>query len=828
MHPRWLADLGTDVMHALRQIRRAPAFAITASLTLALGIGANTAIFSIINGFLRPLPVPNSDRIVVVAAVTPGDETGLRYRFSFPAVQDYRAGASVFSDVFAFDVQFGGLRANGKTTQFVYQAVTGNFFTGLGLQPAAGRLFRPEEGEAPHTDPVIVLGHSYWMRRFGGDAKVIGSIVRLDGRAAQIVGIAPEGFGGTFEGATMDGYVPIGAISTSAGTDQYINSRSIRHLTMVARMRPGVTIDEAQAAANVVAGRLATAYPVTDGGITVRVVPEPLARPVPLPNLTSLVPMIRALMLALASLVLLIACLNVANLLLVRATARAREMAVRVALGSGRARLVRLLLTESLLLAVIGTTAGLLLGSWISTVFAGSLNAGMDVPVTMDFHFDWRVFSYAMAMMIATGWLVGVLPAWRASRAEIADLLHDGGRAGSAGAGSQRARSLLVVAQVAGSVALLVVAGLFVRTLQRAQQMDLGFDPASLLSVRLDLSFVGYDVPRARTFYDDLDRRLRDLPGVDVVATSYSLPLSYVSRGCTFLPEGEVVTEERARPTTGCNTVSPTYFDALRIPVVEGRAFTDRDTAESPRVAIVNQTLAARTWPNANPLGRHFTVPETGDAPWTVIGVARTAKYYAVFEHDLPYLYVPQTQNPSLMRSVTLRSSRPMDELAARVQHEIESLDPDVPIADLQPYTHGIQGNVGFILFRVGAMQSAAMGLLGLALAVVGVYGVVSYRTAQRSREIGIRLALGAEPAHVRTLVLGQGVWLVAAGIAAGLVVALSLTQLMANVLVLVKIADPPTLVAVIALLSVTALVACYIPARRAMRLDPAVVLRHE
>jgi len=825
---RWLADLGTDVMHALRQIRRAPAFAITASLTLALGIGVNTAIFSVINGFLRPLPVPDPDRIVVLAAVTPGDETGLRYRFSFPAIQDYRAGATVFSDVLGFDVQIGGLRANGKTTQFMYQAVTGNFFTGLELQPAAGRLFRPSEGEEPHAEPVIVLGHSYWMRRFGGDSQVIGSSVRLDGRTAQIVGVAPEGFLGLFEGAEMDGYVPIGAISTAAGTDEYIKGRSIRQLTMVGRMRPGVTIDEAQAATNVVAGRLALAYPVTDGGITVRVVPEPLARPVPLPNLTSFVPMIRALMLALASLVLLIACLNVANLLLVRATARAREMAVRVALGSGRSRLVRLLLTESLLLAVMGTSAGLLLASWLSSAFSSSLSAGMDIPITMDFHFDWRVFSYAMAMMIATGWLVGVLPAWRASRAEITELLHDGGRAGSAGTGRQRARSLLVIAQVAGSVALLVVAGLFVRTLQRAQQVDLGFDPAGLLTLRLDVSNVGYDIARAKTFYDDLDRRFRDLPGVDVVGTSFSLPLSYVFRGCTFVPEGEVVVEERARPTTGCNSIGQTYLEAFRIPVVDGRGFTDRDAADTPRVAIVNQTLAARTWPTANPIGKRFAVSETGSELWTVVGVARDAKYYAVFEHDLPYFYIPQTQSPSLMRFFTLRSARPMDELATRVQREIESLDPDVPIADLQPYARTLQGNVGFLLFRVGAVQAAAMGLLGLALAVVGVYGVVSYRTAQRSREIGIRLALGAEPGHVRTLVLGQGVWLVAAGIAVGLVVAVALAQAMATVLVLVRVADPLPLAVVVVLLSVTALAACYIPAWRAMRVDPAVVLRHE
>ena len=817
-----------DFPVALRQLRRAPGFVAAASLTLALGIGANTAIFSIVNGFFRPLPVPDPDRIVVIAAALPGDETGLRYRFSFPAVEDYRREGDVFSDVFAFDVRISGLSINSRPAQFVYQTVTGNFFTGLGLTPAAGRLFLPGEGEQPNSEPIIVLGHSFWQRRFAGDPNVVGRTVRLDGRSARIIGVAPEGFRGMFEGSDMDGYVPLGGSRGPADARQVFTDRGFRPLTMAARLQPEVSLAKAQSAVDVIARSLAERYPATERGTTARVIPEQMARPVPLPFLMHLLPFIRLLLFVLSSLVLLIACMNVANLLLVRATVRQREMAVRAALGAGRQRLVRLLLTESLLLAALGSGLGLLLGKWLSVMFAGSIELGTDVPFRIDFSFDWRVFSYALAMMLVTGLVLGVLPALRAWRAEVTDLLHDGGRGGSSGAGRQRVRSLLVVSQLAGSVALLVVAGLFVRNLQQAQQVDLGFDASSVLTARLDPKGAGYDAERTDQFYDTLQRRLSAIPGVESASMSFSVPLGYIFANTAVRREEDEKIAEEPRASIGMNSVSPEYFTTLRIPIVSGRSFSAHDTMQTQRVAIVNETMAARYWPNQDAVGRRFETPTEPGPLWEVVGVARDSKYLAVFETPLPYFYLPITQRPTFLRSIQLRSSIPSAELAALLQREVEMLDPDLPVADLRSLQAALNGNIGFVLFRIGAVQAGGMSVLGLVLAVIGVYGVVSYRTAQRSREIGIRMALGAVPGDVRRLVLRQAVGLVGVGIGLGLVLTWGLTGALTRVLLLVSSTDPLTFVAMTLLLSVSALVACYLPARRAMRVEPVVALRHE
>ena len=812
----------------MRQVRRAPGFAAAAILTLALGIGANTAIFSIINGFFRPLPVPEPDRIVILSAVLPGDETGLRYRLSFPALKEFRTATDVFSEVFGFFVRLGGLTVDGKTTQFVHQSVTGNFFTGLGLTPAAGRLFHPGEGEDQTSETVIVLGHSYWLKQFGGDPSIVGKNVRFDGVAARIVGVAPAGFRGMFEGADMDGYLSIGGTRWIVGAPRVLTDRSLRLMTVVARLAPGVSVERAQAAADVIARDLAAAYPATDGRIAVRVVPETRARPVPMPFLASLMPTVRALMFTLASLVLLIACMNVVNLLLVRATSRQREMATRVALGAGRWRLLRLLLVESLLLSLLGALGGVVFGSWASSLFTGSLDVAMEIPLHLDFHFDWSVFGYALALACVTGIGVGLLPALGASRAQVTELLHDGGRGGSAGGRRQRARSLLVVAQVAGSVILLIVAGLFVRTLRQAQRLDLGFDPQQVLIARLDPHQIGYDEARSTTFFDELDRRLRELPGVESNSMSFSVPLGWIFVSSVVVPEGVIASADEPGTSIGRNVVSPTYFDTMRIPIVRGRAFTDLDIPGSLPATIVNETLAGRLWPNQDPIGKRFQVDETGELMWQVVGVARDSKYMAVFEGALPHFYLPIAQLPSFLRNLQIRSTLPPEVLAARVREQVAQLEPDMPIADVRPLTDALAGNIGFLLFRVGAVQAASLGMLGLVLAVIGVYGVVSFRAAQRAREIGIRLALGAQPSDVRTMVLRQGAVLVLAGMALGLGAMLALSRLIAGLVVMVSVTDPLTFAAVTTLLAVTALAACYIPARRAMRVDPAVALRHE
>ena len=823
-----LRSLGQDVRFALRQMRRAPAFAVSAVLTLALGVGANTGIFSLLNGYLRPLPVPHADRVVILAAEMPGDETGFRYRFSYPAMNDYRAETGVFSGVFGFDTRIAGMTAGGKTTQFVYHAVTGDFFSGLQVPPLLGRVIEPGEGEHSGGERVVMLGYQFWQRRFGGDPNVVGMTVRLDGQPTRIVGITPSGFHGLYQGAEIEGYVPLGAVSgRAAQTGRLFTDRTIRFMTVVARLRPGVTIAAAQNAVDVIAQRLQREYP-QEKGVTVRVIPEPMARPIPMRLLSEMLPLIQGSMLGLAGLVLLIACMNVANLLLVRGTVRQREMAMRAALGSGRARLVQLLLVESLLLACAGTAAGLLLARWATGLFVGSLNVAVNIPLNLEFHYDWRVFLYTAAIAAVTGSLMGLVPAVRASRAQVTALLHDGGHGGSAGGGKQRLRSGMVVAQVAGSLVLLIVAGLCVRNSQRAQMVDLGFDPSNVLTLRVDPHQVGYDGPRTTAFYEEVDRRIRALPAVESFGMAFSVPMGYIFDGCVAAPEGRVASTDEPEADMGCNPVSPEYFDLMRIPIVKGRAFTRKDDESSAHVVIVNETLARRLWPGQDPIGRKLVVPRFEGRLWKVVGVARDSKYLAVFEQPLPHLYFAMRQTPSYMRVLYVRSSVPAELLGPLVEREIQALDPDVPIADVKSLTHVIEGGMGFLLFRVGTLQAAAMGILGLLLAVVGVYGVVSYGASQRTREMGIRLALGADPAVVRGLVLRQGAVLVIGGIACGLLVAAGVTRALARFFFLVGSTDITTFAAVTALLSAIALVACYLPARRAMRVDPMIALRHE
>jgi putative ABC transport system permease protein len=823
-----LSSLVQDVRFTFRQIRRAPAFAVSAVLTLALGVGANTGIFSLLNGYLRPLPVPDAGRIVVIAAEMPGDESGFRYRFSFPALNDYRSETSAFSDVFAFDTRIAGLTARGRTTQFVFHAVTGNFFSGLGIRPLLGRAIEPGEGEHTGGEPVVVLGYQFWQRRFGGDPNIVGETIKIDGLSTRVVGIAPPGFHGLYQGADIEGYTPFGMVNTRAvQSGRLFVDRTLRYLTVAARMRPGVTLAAAQNAVDAIAARLRREYP-QEKDVSARVLPEPMARPTPMRFLSELLPLIQGSLFGLAALVLLIACMNVANLLLVRATVRQREMAMRAALGSGRARLVRLLLVESLLLSIVGTAAGLLFARWATGVFLGRLNVAVDVPLNLDFHYDWRVFLYAAVVAAATGILMGLVPAARASRTQLTALLHDGGHGKSSGGGRQRLRNAMVIAQVAGSLVLLVVAALSVRSAQHAQAIDLGFDPANVMTIRIDPHQVGYTAARATAFYDELERRIRALPAVESYATAFSAPMGYFFDGTVAAPEGELTPGEEPRYNVGCNPVTPEYFDLMRIPILEGRGFTDLDDEASQHVVIVNETLARRLWPGRSPIGKRVMMPRFEGRIWEVVGVARDSKYLAVFESPLPHVYFAMRQAPSFLRVLHVRSSAPPELLAPLLQHEIAALDPEVPIADVKTLTQIVQGGMGFVLFRVGTLQAGAMGVLGLLLAVVGIYGVVSYGASQRTREMGIRLALGAEPAALGRLVLRQGATLVVAGVFCGLLAAAGLTRALSRFFFLGSGMEAATFAAVTLLLSAIALVACYLPARRAMRVDPMIALRHE
>jgi predicted permease len=679
---------------------------------------------------------------------------------------------------------------------------------------------------------LIVLGYGLWQQRFGGSPTAIGRQVRIDGQPARIIGVAPRDFHGAYAGADMQGYMLLNFAAARRFWDtptRLFTSRTTRWFTVLARLKPDVSHAQAQSAMDLVMTRLAGEYPDTDRDITARVIPETMARPVPLRILADLLPRVRLFVMLLGAMVLLLACMNVANLMLVRAAARQKELAIRAALGSGRGRLVRQLLTESVLLGFAGAGAGVVMGKWGKDAFASSIDLATDFPTLLDFSFDWRVFAYALLAATATAILIGLWPALRASRTDSTAVLHgarsDGGGGGRPG--SHRVRNALAMAQVAGSLVLLIVAGIFVRSLRQAERVDLGFNPDGVLNVRMDPRHAGYDQRRSDDFYRELDRRLKKLPGIQSVSMAFSSPLSYINDASSVYIEGSPV-DENQPPAVGYNAISERYFETMQIPLLDGRAFAESDGMTAPRVAIVNQTMAARFWPGQNALGKRFHSARVDGPLWQVVGIARDSKYLAVAESSLPYYYVPLAQTQFSLRVVQLRSAATPEQLAPVVERQIRELDPDIPIADLQSLRRSLGGPGGMLMYRMGARQASALGGLGLVLAVIGIYGVVSYGASQRTHEIGIRLALGAQQGDIRRLVLRHGAFLVLAGLGAGLAGALALSRLMGRVVLLVSATDPLTYIGVTLLLAAIALWACYVPARRAMRVDPLTALRHE
>jgi predicted permease len=820
----FMATLWQDIRYALRMLAKSPMLTAIVILTLALGIGANTAIFGIVNGFLlRPLPVKSPEQIMVLAGERQGDTLGI-FTLSYPQLVDLRKQAGTFSDFFASQVDLAGLSVDGKGSQFFFGRVTGNYFSALGVQPALGRLFLPSEGEAGGKDPYIVLGYSYWQKRFGGDPGIVGKQALIDGQEATIIGVAPKGFQGTSFALDLDGYLPLN-MQPAEDTAKLWSDRSSASLIVFGRLKPGASLRQAQSSVNVVTERLAEEYPATDKGVTIRVIPERLARPQPFAK--NIVPLIVGIFLLLAALVLLLACMNVANILLVRATMRQREMAIRAAMGASRGRLMRQLLTESIVLALFGGIGGLLLGAWASGAIS-SLLPDSKLPIRLDFSFDWRVFAYALAAALLTGTLVGVWPALRAGRADVNGLLHGAGRSDTAGVSRHRVRSALVVAQVGGSLMLLIVAGLFVRSLARAQHAYLGFDPDHLLNVTLDPKEVGYDEIRTKNFYRDLEARVCALPGVQTASSAFSVPMGNVNDGSSIYIEAHPLTPGQQPPIVIYNRVDAPYFDTLRIPLLRGRAFRENDDEKAPLVAIVNQEMAHAFWPNEDAIGKRFSLKSASGPLVEIVGVTGNGKYVFIGWDKERYFYVPVAQDFNSYRTLQVRSSVPPETLITQVQSEVRALDPNMPITEVRTMRQSLSGANGFFIFKVGAVLAAAMGILGLILAVVGVYGVVSFAASQRTHEIGIRMALGANRRDILLLVLRQGLILVIGGVLSGVLLAWALTRSMATLLVGVSPTDALTFVTATLLLGGIGLWACYAPARRAMRLDPMVALRYE
>ena len=816
-----------DIQYAFRTLTKNPGFAIIGIITLALGMAVNTTLFSVINGFLlRPLPVPHPEQITVLSlqqSSLPGN-----HHFSYPDFEELRDQSASFTDILAFRVTLAELAVDQRADHCVMSRVSSNYFSSLGVKPAYGRFILPTEGRTPGADPIIVLGYSYWRRRFAGDPDVVGKKVEINQHPFTIIGVAPSDFKGTYSVLDMDAFVPFSA-EMAEDPDNPVEktwtSRASRNLTLMGRLKPGVSIKQAQASLNVVAQRISDQHSDTEKGIAVQLFPEKLARPEPDPE--SPIPAAAMAFMGLAGLVMLVACFNIANVLLVRATVRQREMAIRAALGAGHGRLIRQYLTESLLLAFLGGGAGLLLGSWAAGIL-GSLRLGSELPIEFDFHPDSTVYLFALAAALLTGLIVGIMPALRAARTNVITVLHEGGRGSSSGPRRQLARNTLVVAQVAGSLVLLIVAGLFVRSLVKAQKINLGFNPDHVLDLSVDVAQIGYKEPQGRVVYRDMESRIRALPGVESVAQGFTTPMSLISTGDRLTIENHPLEPGQQPPDVNYNMVTAGYFDTLQIPLLRGRKFADADSEKAPLVAVINQNMAKKFWPNEDALGRRFSLKGPQGPFMEIVGIVQDGKYQDVTEDPQPYFYVPFDQSYMSIRTFHVRTSVPPETLALQLESQIHELAPDVPITQVQTMTQSLQGANGFFFFRFGAQITAVMGILGLILAVVGIYSVVSYAAAQRTQEIGIRIAMGASPRDILEMVLRQGLSVVGIGLALGLVIALAGTRMMSSFFMGIKPTDPLTFTVVVLLLTAIALFACWIPARRATRIDPLIALRHE
>jgi len=825
----WIQDFVQDLRFGLRILRKSPGFTTVAVLTLALGIGANTAIFSVVDWLTLRVPsIAKPEQVTTLASQ--GTDGGYSNGFSYPDFEDIRnQSTTVFSDVAAsMDYQADGLSVDGKSELMWASYVTGNFFQMIGVKPALGNLIEPTAGLSSHDEPVLVLGYAFWKAHFGGDSRVVGKSALVNGRPVTIIGVAPNGFHGISPLLDMQGYMPLGmaTVTADAGKDLVTNRKSLG-LTISARLKPGVTPASAQPELRVIARRLAAQYPSMDNWRTLIAYALGPLSPISNPDTPNTVRLVGALFLTLAGLVLTLACLNVANLLLARASGRQREMAVRAALGGWRSRLIRQLLIESLLLTLLGCVAGIALGLAASR-WLGSINLHVSFPFVLDFQFDWRVFSYAFGAAVVTALLVGIAPALRATRANLNDLLHES--ACTTTTGRQRTRSVLVVAQVGGSLMLLIVAGLFVRSLRHVQRVNLGFDPGNVLNFTINVHQTGYNEAQAQDFLRSLLPRVRALPGVESASLAATIPMGLTYLGMGLKIEGYQPPPGQSAPLAGYNAVSPQYFATMRIPLRRGRVFLDSDGQASQPIAVINEAMAGKYWHGEDPLGRHFTSTDDPEHSIEVVGIvknSRVAQPYGPYE---PYVYVPLVQHYNNQMPVTLqlRTSLPLASMNHEVVDTIHSLAPAMPVLDTETMSGSLNGLNGFMLFEIGAGLAASLGILGLALATVGVYGVVSCGASQRTHEIGIRMALGAQPGKVLKMIFRQALFIVGGGIALGVLAAACIAVLVGNFLVGVSSFDAITYVGAVLIIAAVALAACYVPARRAMRVDPMVALRYE
>jgi predicted permease len=809
-----------DLRYGLRLIGRHPGFALVVVLSLAVGIGANTAVFSLVSALLlRPLPV---DRPGELAAVYTSDFSGPSFGgTSLPDYRDFRDRTVVFSGLAAFGPVVGSAVVGRATERVNGSFATPNYWQVMGVEAAHGRVFTP----ADDTTPVAVLSDRFW-RRIGGDLSVIDAPISLNGQPFTVIGIAPPSFTGTMLFFETDVWVPAAMLPQLRPATSLIESRTSRGAMVIGRLAAGVSRAQAQAAFSVLAGQLAQEYPAA--WLDVRKQPRRLT----ITPATRVAAQIReaivgfmALLMAVVGLVLLIACANAANLLLARSAARRQEIAIRLSLGASRIRLIRQLMTESLVLSTLAGAGGIVL-AYVLITAVSAYRPPMTLPVPLDPSIDRGVLLFAVALSIAAGLIFGVAPALQSTRRGVAGSLK-GDEAVAARRRKVPVGHGLVVLQVALSVLVLITAGLLIRTLQESQSVHLGFDPANVATARIDLTGTGELTPErmTQTFQAIVDR-LEELPDAEHVSFATLVPLGLGS-------SRRRVTVDRYQPEPGedlerhYNVVTPEFFETTRIRLVRGRAFVDGDRAGAPPVAIVNEAFARRFWGNQDPLGQRISIRGAA-GPWMeIVGVTENGRYVSVVEEPAPYFFLPLWQHPSADAVLHVRSGRSAAAaLVPLIRGAVSDLYPNLPV--FEAWVLSDLTGVQLLPYRLAAWFLSLLGFVALTLAAVGLYGVLGHAVSRRRREIGIRLAIGAEPRAIRLLVLSHGLRVVGVGLASGLAAALLVTRLLSSLLFQVSPTDPLTLAATSILLLLVAAVACDLPARRAARVDPVQALRQE
>ena len=815
-----MSTLMQDLRYGLRLLVKNPGFTSVAILSLALGIGANTAIFSLVNAvLLRPLPVEKPDELAMVLTAR---SEGTNSNFSYAVYSDLRDQNDVFQGLMAHS-PISVILSDGRPTERVKgEIVTGNYFSLLGVKAALGRTFGPEEDRTLSASPVVILSHGLWQRQFGGDPGVLGEAISINDHRFTVLGIAPRGFAGQSLGEVADLWVPMMMQPEIEPGIPNINSRGVSWLYVTGRVKPGLTLEQANAGLDALFQQLKQVNPRPDDLHTVlrpgrqgqSELPKAMSGPL-------------ALLMGAVGLILLIACANIANLLLARASVRRKEVAVRLALGASRARMVRQLLTESVLLAVVGGIAGLFFAFMTSDLILAYIPTDRAAPVELDVSPDGRVLAFTLLLSLVTGIICGLAPAFQASKPDLVPALKDELLAVGRGYRRFGLRNLLVISQIAISLVLLIGAGLLLRTIQKLRGQDMGFSARTedVLLLSVELGQPKYDETRGQEFYRLAADRLGALPGVRSASWALVPPVNLGGRRSTvFIRDYHPLQEEGMELNN--NVVGLNYFATLGIPMVTGRDFSDQDRVGSPRVVVINETMARRYWPDQDVLGKHLSLNAEQGPFLEIIGVARDGKYRSMREAPRPSFYLPLLQNFSPMMTLHLNTTSEPKALIAAIRREVQALDKDLPVFDAKTLSE--QLDIAMAQERMTASLSTMLGLLALVLAATGVYGVIAYAVSRRVREIGVRMALGAKPRDVLTQVLSESLIVIFTGIALGLVAASYATPLLASLLYGISATDPITFLSVALMLIVVALIASYVPARRAAKVDPMVALRYE